>query len=302
MPPYFPVNCKQQGRLRQFCLLPRFWSFLVVPFRGRNSPMEGRQNQMLGGDWKPCKGSSTIHSFLLQAGSWQYLAPRLCTYQWNHQNWGQAEQQTSVVTKPQPLRSTASKLQTKPTSSEHWGREILSSTGLFGLLAHKPCRLSCQATLHWQSLQKTHTWNIHDFLTGKKEVNWGERDLCILADGKDKVKNIRIRQPVSPAPVQVPGEALEARWIKKESTLAAHSWTELWWIACPPFIDEWLLQAHRCAENYKSCRKQRDIGTSPGRGISWGQMLISARNETYKWGVCENVVRRGKNGVQETVQ
>lgn len=31
------------------------------------------------------------------------------------------------------------------------------------------------------------------------------------------------------------------------------------------------------------------MGTNPGRGISWGQMLISARKETYKWGIWENV-------------
>lgn len=42
------------------------------------------------------------------------------------------------------------------------------------------------------------------------------------------------------------------------------------------------------------------MGTNPGRGISWGQMLISARKETYKWGIWENVLRKGRNEIQET--
>lgn len=33
--------------------------------------------------------------------------------------------------------------------------------------------------------------------------------------------------------------------------------------------------------------------------MSWGQMLISARKATYKWGIWENILKKRKNEIQE---
>lgn len=193
--------------------------------------------------------------------------------------------------------------QIKPIASENGGRETLSSLDLSWLMDPLGCHVvPCHTTPYWQSVQKTHTWDHNEFLTEKK-LCAGDREVCVFWwKVRMRKDTIGIIQPVSPAPAFERGWApLEGLWMKKGGTLEAHSYTEnlLWQTPCPVFIDEWLLQAHRCAENYKSWRKQRDIGTSPDTGMSWGQMLISARKATYKRGIWENILKKRKNEIQE---
>lgn len=170
-----------------------------------------------------------------------------CTYQLNHQNWGQDEQQTRAVTKPRPLLSTASKLQTKPASSEQWGREILSSIDLSCLLARISWRLSCHAMPRWQSLQKMHTWNAHGFLTGRTGVLGGERSVHF-----DRWWNQPQYQPAcssshflharggSGGPMDKEGRYIGSTFIDR--TLMNCLPSVCWWMASPGTQVRWELQ------------------------------------------------------------
>lgn len=153
MSAYFPINCRQQGRLTQFCV------YQVLKFSGsilqRKKCSHGRKAKpnawgRLGAfHWHDVK----VHpqpSFQLKAGSWQSLAPRPLCIPVKAAELRPGGQQANVETKAQPLRSTASELQTKPASSEQWGREILSGTGVSCLLqgSHNlEIVLSCHTTL-----------------------------------------------------------------------------------------------------------------------------------------------------------
>lgn len=133
----------------------------------------------------------------------------------------------------------------------------------------------------------------------KKVMYWGDRGLCALTEDEWGGTGWC---PAASAFVSARGPS-ESLWMKEEGILEARLCAEslLWWSCLPLGVDEWLLQAHRCAENYKSWRKQKDVGTCLDRDISWGQMLILASKENYKCGIQECRLRQRKNELQEGI-
>lgn len=189
MPAYFPINCRQQGRLTQFCVsqvLKFFGSILQ-----RKKCSHGRKAKpnawgRLGGlPLARCKGSSTTQ---FSAQGW--ILTISCSQAPVHTSEG-SRTEARMDSKP-VWRLKHSPWEAQPASSRQNQHPLNNEGGKFSQVrvslascrAHIAWRSSCHVTPHWQSLQKTHTWNAHSFLTGKKWCSGDrERGLSTLTSG-----------------------------------------------------------------------------------------------------------------------